>query len=232
MKIESLEIRRLLTATVTENYPGYYEIDGDESADTIEVSVSQGDQSFTVDGQTYSNACYITVFGNGGDDNISVLSSDAPGNVGAAIAGGDGNDTITLNFDGAIYGCGGNDTINIRDSFQGEVYGGDGDDHMTVSGACVYAEIEGNDGNDYIDCSANDYSVVVHGGSGSDTIIGSEHDDDLHGDEGSDYLDGRGGNDTLYAQYGQSDTVIGGTGFDILRTSGSEVSITDIEQVV
>ena len=232
MKIESLEIRRLLTVTVTENYPGYWQIDGNQSADTIEVSVSQTDQTFTIDGVTYSDAYYISVFGHGGGDTISVTCNDAPGNMGAGIDGGGGNDTITLNFDGAIYGGEGNDEINLADSFCGQCFGGDGNDHMIVSGNCAYAEIEGADGNDYIDCSNNNGNVVVHGGQGNDTLIGSEYDDELYGDEGSDYLDGRGGNDTLYAQYSKGDTIVGGTGFDILHASGTEYSISDVEQTV
>jgi hypothetical protein len=232
MKIESLEIRRLLTVTVTENYYGFYQIDGDSSKDTIEVSVSQSDQSFTLNGTTYSDAYYISVFGNGGNDVISLISQDTPGNIGAGIDGGDGNDTITLNFDGSIYAGAGNDTVELRDSFRGEVYGGDGNDQMLVSGTSVYAQIEGNDGNDYIDCSNNDYSVTIHGGAGNDTLIGSEHDDEIYGDEGSNSVDGRGGNDTFYCQFSSNDTVVGGSGFDVLRTGGGEASVSGVEQTV
>jgi len=232
MKIESLEIRRLFTVTVTENYYGFYQVDGDSSNDTINISVSQNDQTFTLNGVTYADAYYISVFGNGGDDAISLISQDPPGNIGAGIDGGDGNDTITLNFDGAVYAGAGDDTVYLRDSFRGEVYGQEGNDHIVVSGASVYAQIEGNDGNDFIDCSNNDYSVTIHGGAGDDTLIGSTHDDELYGDEGANSIDGNGGNDTFYCQYSSQDTVMGGSGFDVLHSGGNEASVNGIEQTV
>ena len=100
MKIELLERRRLLSVAVAQTSPGYFEIQGDDSPNPINVQVSQGDDSFTLDGVTYSNVNFISVFGNGGDDTINVQSSDGPGEIGAAIDGGAGNDNISLNFDG------------------------------------------------------------------------------------------------------------------------------------
>src|SRR4051794_15824589 len=76
MKIELLERRRLLSASVAQTSPGYFEIQGDDSANVINVQVSQGDDTFSLDGVTYSNVNFISVFGNGGDDIINVQSSD------------------------------------------------------------------------------------------------------------------------------------------------------------
>lgn len=230
MILESLEERRMLSVSVVENYPGFYQIDGDESADNIDVSVSQNNQSFTIDNVTYTDCYFISVFGNGGADTISLVSTDGSGNIGAGIDAGEGNDTITLNFDGAVYAGSGDDTLNLSDSFRGEAYGGNGDDHIVISGACINAEIQGEDGNDYIDSSANDYPVVVHGGAGNDTLIGSAYDDVLYGDEGTNSMDGGAGNDQIYSIYGSGDAIEGGSGFDILYANYSESSVSGIER--
>src|SRR5438094_6810092 len=91
---ESLERRRLLSVTVTEDYPGVFEVNGDGSDDTINLSVSQANATFTVDDATYTDVTYIFVSGNGGNDTISVTSTDGPGSIAASIVTGDGNDDI------------------------------------------------------------------------------------------------------------------------------------------
>ncbi len=63
MQIENLEGRRLLSVTVNQTSPGFYEVNGDESDNVIVVSVSQNDQSFTLDGITYTGVNYIYVAG-------------------------------------------------------------------------------------------------------------------------------------------------------------------------
>src|SRR6266496_2189800 len=99
MRIEALERRRLLSVTVNETSPGFYEINGDDSDNVIVVSVSQDDQLVTVDGVTYGGVYYLYVFGHGGDDRIDVSASSA-GSIAASIDGGDGDDQLSLNFDG------------------------------------------------------------------------------------------------------------------------------------
>ena len=84
-------------------------LQGDNTADIISVSVSQNDYAFTLDGQSYADVSYIFVHGGGGDDQISVISLDGAGMIGASISGEEGNDTITLNFDGAVWAGSGND---------------------------------------------------------------------------------------------------------------------------
>ena len=227
--LESLEGRRLFSVTVAEGYPGYYEIHGDAADDAIAVSVSQNDGTFTLDGQLYTDVSYVSVDGGGGNDQISILSSDGPGSIGAGVVGGDGNDQITLNFDGGVWAGAGDDTVRLSDSFRGEAYGEDGNDQMFISGACVDAEIQGGAGDDLIDCSNNSYGVVVHGGVGSDTIFGSAYNDQIYGDEGHNALYGNGGNDSFFVQ--GNDFVDGGDGRDAVYVHGGLQQGSDVEDV-
>lgn len=230
MHIETLEPRRLRSATVEQTFPGYYEIAGDESDDVIVVNVDQDQATFTLDGVTYSGVSYIYVYGKGGNDSIDV-SAPTPGSIGASIDGGDGNDHLALNFDGGIWAGAGDDTIDLRDSFQGEVYGEGGSDQVYVLGECVDPEIQGGDGNDLIDASQNNYGVVIRGGAGNDTIYGSEYADQIYGDAGADRIYGLGGNDTFYCRDGEADTVFGGGGTDFLYADGADVQNNGVEYV-
>src|SRR5689334_3031406 len=114
MNLETFERRRLLSLSVVQGYPGYYEVYGDDSPDAIVISV-MADSSFTLDGTTYGHASYISVFGNGGDDVISIdIDPAAP--VGASINAGSGDDDVTLSGSGAVWGDSGNDSIRISNS--------------------------------------------------------------------------------------------------------------------
>jgi Ca2+-binding RTX toxin-like protein len=230
MDVETLESRKLFSVTVSQGYPGFYEVDGDASDDTISISVSQTNGTFTLDNTTYTDVQYVAVNSGGGADTVSVLSADGSGMAGAAISGGEGDDNLSLNFDGAIWGGDGNDSIHISDSFYGEVYGEAGNDQMFISGECVDARIEGGDGSDLIDCSGNNYSVLVYGGYGDDTIIGSNFDDQLYGDAGSDSILGGNGNDSIYS-YDNGDTIDGGNGGDVAYTSGASPTMSNMEAV-
>ena len=231
MRLESLESRRLFSVTVYESYPGFYQIEGDDSDEVISVSVSMNEETFTVDGGTYTGVGYIFINAHGGNDSVSVTSTDGSGYIGASILAGDGSDTVSLNFDGAIWGGRGNDQINLADSFRGEVYGEEGNDRMTIRGACVNAEIRGGDGNDYIDCSGNDYGVVVFAGTGNDTVFGSAHDDSIYAEEGHDKVSGGAGNDTIYVRDGGGDEVDGGDGYDFIYADANETNIGGAEAV-
>jgi Ca2+-binding RTX toxin-like protein len=210
MVLESLEGRRLLTVTIVQGYPGFYEVYGDNSDNEITIEVNPTDQTFAIDGQSFGGAQQIAVYGQGGDDLIMV-SSVVPGySVSASIDGGAGNDILSLNFDGAIRGGAGNDRIYLYDSFRGEAYGGGGDDYIWISGACVDANVDGGDGDDWIDASSNFYKVFIHGGNGNDVIFGSNFDDQLFGDGGNDAIYGLGGNDKVYLRDGTYDVADGG----------------------
>ncbi len=229
-EFEILESRRFKSVTVSEGYPGFYEVDGDDSNDTIAISVSQQDHTFSLNGNTYTDVGYIEVHGGGGDDNISVIAVDGEGDIGAAVSGDDGNDTIALNFDGGVWGNGGNDILHLTNSFYGVADGGDGNDQIFLAGACVSADVHGGAGDDLIDGSASDCGLTIHGEDGNDTIIGSNYDDQLFGDAGTDSLVGSDGNDTLYSKDGSGDYVDGGNDSDILYANGGESSVNNVEQ--
>jgi Ca2+-binding RTX toxin-like protein len=217
MNVEALEGRRLFSVTVTEGYPGFYQIHGDGSANTIEVFVSQLDETFTLDGVTYGGVADITVHGYGGNDAISVAGSDnEEGWIGASVSGGDGDDSITVDLDGAIWAGPGDDVLHLSNAFRGEAYGEGGGDRIYIAGGCVDPEIIGGDGDDLLDATQNEYGVTLRGGMGDDTILGSNFDDEIYGDEGRDALHGGGGDDTFYAFDGDADTVFGGGGTDTL----------------
>ncbi len=229
MKIESLESRRHFDVTVTEGYPGFYEIQGTPDDDSIVVSINMAEESLTVNGTTYQSAGYVIAYGYGGNDSITITSVDGAGIIGASVMAGDGHDTVVLGVDGGIWGGQGNDDIYLLDSFRGEAYGEAGNDSMHISGLTTDAQIAGGDGHDFIDCSGNQYGVVVYGGNGNDTIIGSAYADELYGEEGNDVIEAGGGNDMIYAQGGGCDQINGGDGQDIAYVDGHDSA--DAEQV-
>ena len=230
-QIQPLDPRRFLSVTVSEGYPGFFDIESDGASDSIHVAVSQQNHTFTLDGVTYSDVAYIEVHGGGGDDDIVVQSTDGSGDIGAGVSGDDGNDSITLNFDGGVWGGNGDDTLYLSDSFYGVADGGAGNDSVYVLGSCVSADIEGGDGNDLLDGTMSDLGLTLHGGLGDDTIMGSAYDDEIYGDGGRDMLFGNAGNDTFYAADGSGCHINGGSGTDICYANGSEASITNVEYV-
>jgi len=230
--IESLESRRLFAVTVSEAYPGYYEVYGDESDDVIDIAVSQYNESFAIGEDTYYGVCFIYVHAGAGDDAISLISEDGSGLIAASVCAGDGSDTVVLNFDGSVWAGDGNDVLQISDAFRGEVYAGTGDDQIYVSGACVDPHIRAGDGDDLIDASANHYAVSAYGDDGSDTIYGSELGDTLRGGTGADFVYGGGGNDHFYVVDMEADSIFGGEGFDTTYANSTEAVIgEDVEFV-
>jgi Ca2+-binding RTX toxin-like protein len=229
---DDLESRKLFSVTVTQGYPGIYEVKGDGGSDDIEISVSMNDSTFTLDGITYNDVAYISVDAKNGDDTINLISADGEGSIAAGISAGAGNDSITINFDGGVWGGGGDDTMHLTDSYRGQALGDDGNDQIYIVGACVDAEVNGGEGDDLIDCSAASCGLIIKGGNGNDTIYGSEYNDQIWGDAGDDVLNGNGGNDYFYARDGSSDTIDGGAGNDILVADESiDTSNINIEQI-
>jgi len=209
MFLESLESRRLCSATVIEGYPGFFEIYGDDNDNEITVDVDADTSTFSVDGQNFHGVQQLTVYGLGGNDLI-LVAANHPSFITASIDAGEGDDVVSLNFDGAIRGGGGNDRVYLYDSFRGEAYGGAGDDFIWISGNCVDANVNGDEGDDWIDASSNFYKVFIHGGDGNDVIFGSSFDDHLFGDGGNNAIYGMGGNDTIYIRNGTYDCADGG----------------------
>lgn len=137
----------------------------------------------------------LTIYGNGGDDIITVSNSVAL----TRVFGGDGNDTLYLfDQDDYISGGAGNDTA----------YGGEGND-----------TIDGDDGNDTL--FGEDGNDIIDGGLGNDTIDGGAGDDLIAGGRGNDDLFGGDGNDIINAGNGV-DFVFGGNGNDILNGAGGD----------
>ena len=210
--VEALEPRRLCSVTVSQGYPGYYQVNGDDGANSIVISVDQNARAFTLNGVTYGGVNFISVNGLGGNDYITVAGSSGP--VGCSITDGDGNDSVSLSMSGSIHVGNGQDVVSLKDSFQGTVYTGNGNDQIYVSGQCIDAVIYGGNGNDLIDASGNLYGVSIFAGNGSNTIYGSNSDDLITVGSGSNVICCLNGNDTVYIKNGSPDTVYGGAGND------------------
>ena len=232
MLIETLEGRRHFSVTVTEGYPGFYEIAGTEDGEVIEIAVAQNDGSFTVDGQTYADATIIHVNGLGGNDQISVISPDGPGGIMANVDGGDGDDSVELNFDGSIWGGTGNDQLRLSDSYSGEIYGSDGDDLLYIGGASVNGFVSGGNGADILDATENLCGVTLDGGNGSDEIRGSAYDDDITGGSGNDTLMGNDGNDVFHVRDNEHDDINGGAGTDVAYSDTDDDGIIVVEWII
>ena len=227
MNLEMLERRRLLSVSVVEGYPGFYEVYGDTSSDVISVSFSDG--AFTIDGTTYGGVAYVTIFGDGGDDVIDVGA--APWPVGVTVNGGHGNDSVTIHSAGAVFGEEGSDVLRLSNSFRGTAFGGSGDDWIVLAGDCIDPRIDGGDGSDVLDAMGNNFGIFAHGGKGEDAIYGSNFDDQLYGDAGNDLLFGSGGNDVAYSNDQQPDRVIGGAGIDTAYADTCESGVWGVEYV-
>ena len=230
MDLETLERRRLLTVSVFQGYPGYYEIYGDDTSEVIAISVSAADSTFTLDGVQYDGVSHISVSAYGGDDVVSV-AIDGPSAIAASIDAGAGDDVVDVVGGGAIWGGPGSDTLRLTDSYRGEAYGEQGDDQIVINGACADAEIQGGSGNDVIDAINSAYGVFASGGSGDDTLSGSHYDDQLDGDSGCDLLIGNAGDDTFYAVDTGCDRLVGGAGVDIAYADMNEAGVWGVEYV-
>jgi Ca2+-binding RTX toxin-like protein len=147
-------------STIVKIFGGAGVVDSTDGADTIT-----------------SASATSTVYGNAGNDSITVNPSTA-----SSVFGGLGNDTIVNSTTAAgtivAYGNAGNDSVSLTTVHTGNftIYGGngavdstDGNDTIAtgVGGGLVY----GNAGNDAITLNA-DKSASVYGGLGNDTVTG------------------------------------------------------------
>ncbi len=169
------------------------------------------------------NASLIRIFGNDGNDTVTV-SAGVPAPV--ELYGGNGNDYLT--------GGGYADTLDGGDG-NDRLLGGNGNDF--IYGGAGRDVVSGGNGNDYIE-GGEDFdnlkgdagNDIIFGGDGNDTIVGGTGSDILHGDAGVDNLDGGDGNDALSGDddgdklYGRNglDVLIGGGGSDQLFGGGGE----------
>jgi Ca2+-binding RTX toxin-like protein len=106
------------------------------------------------------------VYGESGNDMITLHSSYSSNDADKYVFGGQGDDTISTAYgDDYIEGNEGNDTISASQG-NDEIHGGTEDD-----------TIDGGAGND-----------LIYGDSGDDTIIGGVGSDTLHGGDGNDTI--------------------------------------------
>jgi Ca2+-binding RTX toxin-like protein len=160
------------------------------------------------------------------------------GNIGMALRGGAGNDTLvggsgwdTLTGDegnDVIRGGAGNDTLTAGngDDF---LEGGDGDDSLDGGAGIDTASYENATSGVTVSLGALDSGwsstegvAQSTGGAGTDTLTsienltGSNFNDTLNGTFSGSVLDGRAGDDTLQGGTAR-DVLIGGDGSDVLR---------------
>jgi Ca2+-binding RTX toxin-like protein len=113
-----------------------------------------------------ANTGLIQVFGQGGDDTISL--NEANGALPAAqLFGGDGNDTLNGGSgDDFLFGQAGNDILNGKGG-NDQLFGGDGND--TLDGGTGNDQLFGQGGNDRMIWNPGGGSDLFEGGDGIDT---------------------------------------------------------------
>jgi len=153
--LESMEARRLLTATVS----GELTVTATKLSDTIVVRLSATDATMlevvendVVTPFAVASIDHMRILGLEGRDTITIDDANGVVAIPAFVAGGHGNDTIT--------GGAGDSTLN----------GGNGDDVITGGGGDD--EIEGGRGND-----------SLTGGEGQDTFPSSDQDTEITDNE-------------------------------------------------
>ena len=148
---------------------------GDDRKNTIVTSrdaagnilVNGGSVAITGGTATVANTSLIQVFGQGGNDVISL--DETKGALPAAeLFGGDGNDTLT-GGSGAdqLFGQAGNDVLFGKGG-NDLLFGGDGND--TLSGGAGDDQVFGQAGNDLMIWNAGDGNDLLEGGDGNDTV--------------------------------------------------------------
>src|SRR5437868_6250413 len=125
---------------------------------------------------TVASTSLIQVFGQGGNDTISVDESNGAMPA-AQLFGGDGNDTLTGGSgNDLLFGQAGNDTL-LGKGGDDLLFGGDGND--TLLGGSGNDVITGGRGNDFADLGSGDDTFVWNPGDGSDTVEGGDGTDAL-----------------------------------------------------
>jgi hypothetical protein len=138
----------------------------------------------------------ITPATNVPEGNVTVLATDAAGNVAGDSDPNTADGPVSTDGNDSMPGTSGNDTLD----------GGLGND--TLNGGEGADSLIGGDGND-----------SLLGGDGTDTLNGGLGNDTLNGGAGNDVLNGGDGNDSIVATGGGNDTIDGGAGTDQLDIS-------------
>ena len=174
--LEPLDRRLLPAVTVSFSAAqGVLTILGDAQNNNITVArstsgsilVSDGTRTF-VNMATVANTRLIQIFGQAGNDNLSLNESN--GALPAAdIFGGDGNDTITGGSgNDLLFGQAGNDTL-LGKGGNDLLFGGDGND--TLTGGAGNDQVFGQAGNDTMIWNPGDGTDLNEGGDGNDTVV-------------------------------------------------------------
>jgi uncharacterized repeat protein (TIGR03803 family) len=181
----------------------YISLQTDGSGNLTATLNQQMSQAFPL-----SSITSIDVAGGGGNDTITI----AAGVPACSIGGGAGDDTIT--------GGQGNDTIN-GGAGNDVIAGGPGDD--SLRGGAGDDTIAGGAGND-----------VIVGGAGNDSLKGAGGNDILTGGPGNNYLRGNAGDDTFFAINGSADTLYGGAGNNTAHVDAGldQIPNNDIQTVL
>jgi len=130
------------------------------------IFINAGAVSVTGGHPTVANTVMIQVFGQGGNDTISLDESN--GALPAAqLFGGAGNDTLTGGSgNDLLFGGSGNDTL-LGKGGNDLLFGGSGND--TLTGGDGDDQMFGESGNDRMIWNPGDDSELMEGGDGNDT---------------------------------------------------------------
>jgi Ca2+-binding RTX toxin-like protein len=155
---------------------GVLAVTGDNLANTIDISrdaagkllINRGAVSINGGNATVANTTLIQVFGNGGNDAISL--NEANGALPKAfLDGGNGNDTLTGGSgNDQIHGGTGDDTL-LGNGGVDSLFGGSGNDVLT--GGAGNDRVFGQFDNDQMIWNPGDGSDLNEGGAGNDVVV-------------------------------------------------------------
>ena len=130
------------------------------------ILVNGGAVPITGGNPTVANTALIQVFGQAGNDTITL--NEANGALPAAnLFGGDGNDTLTGGSgNDMLFGQAGNDIL-LGKGGNDFLFGGDGND--TLTGGAGDDQVFGEAGNDRMIWNPGEGSDLMEGGDGTDT---------------------------------------------------------------
>jgi Ca2+-binding RTX toxin-like protein len=180
---------------------------GDSSANTIDVicdtaaTVVDADGSFMPTGLICADTSKITVFGQDGNDDISLQ----------AVTPSEGFTNPVLHGSLIVTGNGGADRLDSSPSLLTFTYGGAGIDRLIGHGA--NDSMSGGRGAD-----------LVRGAGGADFIKGKAGGDDLRGGRGIDFILGGTGRDSISGG-ASMDCLRGGAGDDLIASGRGRDSV-------
>jgi Ca2+-binding RTX toxin-like protein len=117
---------------------------------------------------TVANTDLIQLFGQGGDDTITIDEANGPMPA-AQLFGGTGNDILTGGSgNDLLFGQSGNDTL-LGKGGNDQLFGGDGND--TLTGGAGDDQVFGQAGDDRMIWNPGDGTDLFEGGDGTDTAV-------------------------------------------------------------